>query len=72
MDHRGPRHLRGVDDAVDQVARCREFVAEHPEWQIECSDDRRRWRAERDGGEPVEAFDLRGLLDELARIVSDL
>lgn len=66
MDHRGPRHLQGVDNAPDQVARRRAFEAEHPEWRIWCDGDRRRrWHAVRDGGEPVEAYDLHGLLDEL-------
>ena len=71
MDHMAGRHLRiagGVDHPVDQVARQKAFEAAHPEWRIWCDDDRRRrWHAERDGGEPVEALDLRGLLDELER-----
>ena len=68
MDHRGPRerHLRGVDDAVDQVARRIAFEEAHPEWRITC-DERLHWRAVHDGGEPVEAYDLHGLLDELER-----
>jgi hypothetical protein len=68
MDHRGPRerHLRGVDDAVDQVARQRAFEEAHPEWLITC-DERLLWRAVRDGGEQAAALDLRGLLDELER-----
>ena len=67
MDHRGPRHLHGVDNAVDQVKRRIAFEAAHPdEWRIWC-DKRLDWHAERDGGEPVTAYDLKGLLDELDR-----
>jgi hypothetical protein len=67
MDHRGPgRHLHGVDNAVDQVKRHRAFEAAHPEWRIWC-DERLNWHAERDGSEPVEALELRELLNELDR-----
>ena len=64
MDHRGPRHLRGVDNAVDQTVRRREFEAAHPEWRISC-DERLHWRAERESYKPVVAYELRELLDEL-------
>ena len=71
MDHRGPkaRHLHGVDNAVDQVRRRIAFEAAHPEWRITC-DERLDWHAERDGAGPVAAGDLKGLLDELVRIVN--
>jgi hypothetical protein len=68
MDHRGPRarHLRGVDDAVDQVARRIAFEEAHPEWRITCVD--RIHRAVRDGSViAVESDDLKALLDELDR-----
>jgi hypothetical protein len=61
---RPERHLHGVDDAVDQVARLTAFEAAHPEWRIAC-DERRHWRAERDLYKPVLAYELRELLDEL-------
>ena len=61
------RHLRGVDDAVDQVARRFAFQADRPEWQIWC-DGQYRWHAQQDGGERIDALDLRGLLDELERL----
>ena len=64
MDHRGPRYLRGVDNAVDQVARRIAFEDAHPEWRISC-DERRHWRAERESYKPVVAYELRELLDEL-------
>ena len=62
--------VAGVDHAVDQVVRRKEFEAAHPEWRIWVDRDSHIWHAERmiEGGQDkIVRYDLRFLLDELER-----
>jgi len=62
--------VAGVDGAVDQVKRLREFQEEQPQWRIWCDRDNHIWHAERmlEGGhDKVTRYSLRFLLDELER-----
>ena len=68
MDHRGPRHLRGVDNAVDQVKRPHRVRGGAPGGVADLvATSACDWHAERLIGEAesVTAYDLKGLLDEL-------
>ena len=62
----------GVDHAVDQVVRLRDFQQAHPEWRIWCNRDNHVWHAERmlaGGHDKVVRYDLRFLLDDLERML---